>query len=51
MDSSPTKHSPADQILRLSTEMDVVGEVKMVAPVNYLTVDIMCIFRAEWWIA
>ena len=43
--------SPSDHVLRLTAEVDIIGEVQMVLPVDDLLVRLMSILRAEWWIA
>lgn len=43
------RNLPSDEVLRLGSKLDIVGEVKGCAPVDNLSVGVRCLFGAERW--
>lgn len=41
---------PSDQVLRFTTEMNVVREKEVFSPINNLSIHIVSILGAEWWV-
>jgi hypothetical protein len=42
---------PSDQVLRFSTEMNVVREKEVFSPIDNLSIHIVGILGAKWWVS
>ena len=48
-DGVESRNVPSDEVLGATAELDVIGEVESLAPVDDLLVRLSAVLRAEWW--